>query len=133
MKKFILVSIVMTSILAVITYLITKTTSWFIDTKWVWLSLGFFFLLTNMVFFMVSNAIGRRNQTFMYAMGGSMGLRFILSIGFILAYLQFGADREIGIIVYFMLMYLLYTIFEIYFLLTNLRAAKNENTGDTKN
>jgi hypothetical protein len=127
------ISVVMTLILAGITYAIINTTNWFIDTKWVWFSLSFFFLLTNLVFFMVSNAMGRRNQTFMYAMGGSMGLRFILSIGFIVSYLQFGGEREIGIIVYFMLMYLLYTIFEIYFLLANLRAAKNDKTGDAKN
>lgn len=123
----------MTAVLAGITYLITASTDWFKDLKWVWMSLGFFFLLTNLVYFMVSNAINRRNQTFVYAMGGSMGLRFILSIGFILAYLQFCVEREIEIVVYFMLMYLLYTIFEIYFLLANLRAAKNENTGVTKN
>jgi hypothetical protein len=128
-----LISMVLTGILAGVTYAATSGTDWFVDTKWVWLSLSFFFLLTNLVFFMVSNAIGRRNQTFIYAMGGSMGLRFILSIGFILSYLQFGGEREIGIIVYFMLMYLLYTIFEIYFILANLRAAKNDKTGDTKN
>jgi hypothetical protein len=123
----------MTVVLAAITLGVIKTTDWFVETQWVWLCLGFFFLLTNLVFFMVSNAIGKRNQTFMYAMGGSMGLRFILSIAFILVYIQFGGERELGIVIYFMIMYLLYTMFEIYFLLTNLRAAKNTEIGDTKN
>lgn len=127
-----LVSVLLTAILGGITYGMLEATNWFQNTPWVWMSLGFFFILTNLVYFLVNNAVTRRNQTFIYAMGGSTALRFILSIGFILAYLQFGGERELGIIVYFMCMYLLYTMFEIYFLITKLRAAKTATESDTK-
>jgi len=61
----------------------------------------------------------------------SMGIRFFLSIIFVFIMILSTKNQRIVLISDFMLLYLLYTSFEIYFLIHNLRADLKK--GDAKN
>ncbi len=64
----------------------------------------------------------------------STGIRFLLSIIFILLVLFFATESTVNFIVAFFLLYLVYTSFEIYYLLRKLRTdfktdgTNNQNT-----
>jgi len=91
---------------------------------WTWGGLVFFFALTSFIYFIGQNALNKSQRTFTNAVYGSMGLRFIFSVFFIVIYLIVNELRDKIFIAEFLLLYLLFTMFEIYHLVAKLRTEK---------
>ncbi len=96
----------------------------------------FFCILTAVIYPIAS--IGRKSKdgyTFVIAAYISIGLRFILSLCFIVYYKLTRTSYETGFILAFFGSYILYTIFEIYWLTAKLRPISTEkaNTNEPNN
>lgn len=96
----------------------------------------FFSILTAAIYPIAS--IGRKSNdgyTFVIAAYISIGLRFILSLCFIIYYKLTRTSYETGFILAFFGSYILYTIFEIYWLTAKLRPISTEkaNTNEPNN
>ncbi|MCB9261258.1 MAG: hypothetical protein H6607_02625 [Flavobacteriales bacterium] len=94
---------------------------------WNWLSLAFFFLLTLGISTFHNRMTTSNNKTFMSLLYGSMGLRFIFSIFFIVIYLIYNEITDKLVVVIFLILYLLFTSFELFHLVTKLRAEKQRD------
>jgi len=68
---------------------------------------------------MASKAKGGRFVTLFM---GTLALRMFFCIAFLVLYLIFSRQKDIPFICYYLLLYLFYSAFEIYLLLSNLRA-----------
>jgi hypothetical protein len=94
-----------------------------------WLAFGFFVLLTAAVYSILSPSLKTNGKQFVQLFMSTQGLRMFFSLGFLILYLLFVEKREVAFIIYFLLLYLSFTGFEIYLLLSNLRAdLKKEST-----
>jgi len=101
------------------------------------LSIVFLAMLTGAIYPIA--AIGRRSSdghTFVISAYLSIGLRFILSLCFIVYYKYTRSTYDMGFILAFFTSYILYTMFEIYWLTAKLRpilkekASTNESNND---
>jgi hypothetical protein len=91
------------------------------------LSIVFMAILTAAIYPIA--AIGRQSNdghTFVITAYLSIGLRFILSLAFIVYYKYTRSTYHIGFILAFFTSYILYTIFEIYWLTAKLRPILKE-------
>jgi hypothetical protein len=100
------------------------------------LSIVFFAVLTAAIYPIA--AIGRQSSdghTFVITAYLSIGLRFILSLCFIVYYKYTRSTYEISFILAFFTSYILYTIFEIYWLTAKLRPILKEkaSTNESNN
>ena len=91
---------------------------------WSWAALVFFFLLNLLVFFLSQTALKGSQKSFITFVYGSSGLRFIFSIFFIVIYLIINDVMDKLVVGSFLFLYLLFTSFELYHLVTKLRAEK---------
>ncbi len=87
--------------------------------------LGYFALLTGLIYWVTARLVRANPDNFMAAYFGSMVLRMLLSIGIVVVYLYKGGAHE-GIGTYtflgaFFIGYFLYSGFEVWSVLTNLR------------
>ncbi|QIX61959.1 hypothetical protein HER32_12490 [Hymenobacter sp. BT18] len=87
--------------------------------------MGYFALLTGIIYWVTARLVKANPENFMAAYFGSMVLRMFLSIGIVLVYLYRGGAHE-GRGTYtflgaFFLGYFLFTGFEVWSVLTNLR------------
>jgi hypothetical protein len=101
--------------------------------------------VTTIIFFAILTAaiypiarIGRKSNdgyTFVIAAYISIGLRFILSLCFVVYYKLTRTSYETGFILAFFASYILYTLFEIYWLTAKLRPISTEkaNTNEPNN
>ena len=92
--------------------------------SWTWGALVFFAALTTLIYYFGMNALNKSQRTFTNAVYGGVGIRFIFSIFFIVIYLVVNELRDKIFIVEFLLLYLLFTMFEIYHLVSKLRTEK---------
>jgi hypothetical protein len=90
----------------------------------VWWIMIFYIILTLLLHFLSVNAANKSNSTFMTAVFGSIGLKLLLSIAFIVFYLLNNRSNALWFGINFIVLYLFFTAFEIYSLLRNLRALK---------
>ena len=102
--------------------------------KWPWIhpyvwGIQFYFLvITLLTHFISSKGLKKITEFHIFYMA-SMGIRFLVSLFFIFLCLWFSEGGHIAFVVDFFILYFLYTSFEIYFLLTNLRPdLKNDGT-----
>jgi len=91
---------------------------------WSWMALGFFFGLNLLTHFLSISMLKSSQKSFLTFMYGSIGLRFIFSIFFVVIYLIVNEVRDRIVIVNFLFLYLLFTTFELYHLVTKLRTEK---------
>ncbi|MFT7592085.1 MAG: hypothetical protein ACI9UJ_002014 [bacterium] len=91
---------------------------------WSWLAIGFFFALNMLIHFISQTALKSSQKSFLTFMYGSIGLRFIFSIFFIVIYLIVNDIMDKVVIVNFLILYLLFTTFELYHLVAKLRTEK---------
>lgn len=87
----------------------------------VWVIQGFLAVLTLISHILAEKGLKKISEFHIYYMG-SMGIRFLFSLIFIFICLYFLKTGYLVFIADFFALYLLYTSFEIYFLLRNLRA-----------
>src|SRR6185312_12765480 len=102
------------------------------DFKWihpyVWIIQFYFLVITLLTHFISSKGLKKITEFHIFYMA-SMGIRFLVSLFFIFVSLWFSEGGHIVFVVDFFILYFLYTSFEIYFLLTNLRPdLKNDGT-----
>lgn len=89
----------------------------------------FFMILTALIYPIA--AIGRKSNdgyTFITAAYISIGLRFILSLCFVVYYKYTRSSYEVSFIIFFFIAYILYTLFEIYWLTAKLRPDLKDKT-----
>jgi hypothetical protein len=100
------------------------------------ISIIFMGVLTAAIYPIAMN--GRKSNdgfTFVISAYASIGIRFILSLCFVVYYKITRSHYEMGFILAFFASYILYTLFEIYWLTTKLRPNLNEkaSTNDSNN
>jgi uncharacterized membrane protein len=91
--------------------------------------LVFFMILTALIYPIA--AFGRKSNdgyTFIAAAYISIGLRFILSLCFVVYYKYTRSTYEVSFILFFFIAYILYTLFEIYWLTAKLRPDLKDKT-----
>ncbi len=85
-----------------------------------WYSNFFFFLVIVIGHFIASQGL-KSVQEFHVFYFTSMGMRFLLSLIYVFCFAFFQVEYKIGFVLNFMYLYLVYTSFEIYTLIRNLR------------
>jgi hypothetical protein len=90
----------------------------------IWIAVAFFYLLTLVLYSMAMMGLKRSQKTFIVSVLGSMTLRFIFSILFLVIYLIINPEKNKAFIISFLFLYLFYTIFEIIQLVRKLRPEK---------
>lgn len=89
--------------------------------QYVWYIFSFFILITAATFYITRLGISYDKDNFQLYYFGSMGFRMILSIGVIFVYVFLFSENELQFVLNFFVLYFLFTGFEIYSLLANLR------------
>lgn len=124
MQKFTLKLLAFTTLISIVFGSIIYSTSIFIHTNWVWGSIAFFTVLSWTSFFIVFKAKEMEHNKFIGRFLFVTIFRIIISGLFIAIYLIINAERDKAFVVSILLLYLFYTLFEIYHLVTKLRAEK---------
>nr|WP_230679969.1 hypothetical protein [Pontibacter sp. 172403-2] len=88
---------------------------------YVWYVLAFFVFITALTFYITRLGISYDNENFQLYYFGSMGFRMLLSIGVVFIYVYLFSENELQFVLNFFVLYFLFTGFEIYSLLANLR------------
>lgn len=87
-----------------------------------WVAFIFFVLMTAGVHALLAPSLKTRSKQFVSLFMATQGMRMFFSLGFLILYLLFVENKDLNFIVFFLLLYLSFTGFEIYLLLSNLRA-----------
>ncbi len=128
--KFLFNLITMSALLAVATFGLL----FFIDTteqNWFWAALVFYVLLGLGIGWMTQRSVTSSNSAFFRGVMGAIGLRMILCVFFLAIYLIVSDIKAKEFIVYYLILYLFFTIFEIYQLVSKLRAEKRSSLDNT--
>lgn len=99
----------------------------------IWIAVAFFYLLTLALYSMAMMGLKRSQKTFTVSVLGSMTLRFIFSLLFLVIYLIINPEKNKAFIISFLFLYLFYTIFEIFQLVRKLRPEKSRGFDTTNN
>ena len=123
--KFYLKLILLTVILLVLTagYLYTFEPG---EDMWFWASLSYYLVLGVVIGWKSQKAVlSKSNSQFFAGVMGGTGLRMLFTVLFIVAYLVLSEFKATKFIVYYLILYLVFTIFEIRELVSLLRNSKN--------
>lgn len=102
------------------------------ETYWYWIALG--------LYTVVGVVIGKRSQravlsasnsTFFTGVIGAIGIRLLLCVLFLAIYLIISDLKSKTFIIYYLILYLFYTIFEITQLVSKLRPEKSTSLDNT--
>ena len=88
---------------------------------YVWFILAFFIFITAVTFYIIKFGLTEDENNFQLYYFGSMGFRVILSLGIVFVYVYLYKERQLQFVLNFFALYFLYTGFEIFSILTNLR------------
>ncbi|MES2656093.1 MAG: hypothetical protein V4620_10920 [Bacteroidota bacterium] len=96
---------------------------------------SFYCLVTCLVFFISYLGKTQGNQQFVLFSYAALGLRFVSSLFYVLYYALTHKTYQLAFIFYFMLLFILFIVFEIYILTTKLRSdsGRNEATDEQSN
>ena len=122
--KFYLKLILLTVILLVLTagYLYVFEPG---EDMWFWASLSYYFVLGVLIGWKSQKAVlSKSNSRFFAGVMGSIGIRMLLCVVFLAIYLMISDLKSNEFVVYYLSLYLFYTIFEIYQLVSKLRPEK---------
>jgi len=86
-----------------------------------WWAFGFMVLITLIIYYISAFSLKMNVKNSMSLILGSMFFRLFSSLIFVISYLVITGSRDIPYVVGFMLLYLLFQVFEIYHLVANLR------------
>ena len=85
--------------------------------KFTWASIAFFTLLSGIIYFLGTIGVsGKSNYAFITYIYVSMGIKMMLCVVMVFSYLFFFKPEKIFFIIPFFLLYILYTVFETFFL-----------------
>ena len=99
---------------------------------WYWGALIFYAIVGILIGWRSHKAVvSESNSAFFTGVMGGTGLRMLFSIVFLAIYLVISDIKATSFIVYYLFLYLFYTIFEISQLVSKLRAEKNSSLDNT--
>ena len=129
--KFISKLSVITAILAVLTfafiYITQPAEQW-----WYWGALIFYFAVGSIIGLRTQRAVlSESNSQFFTGVMGAIGIRMLLCIIFLAIYLMVSELKQKEFIVFYLFLYLFYTIFEISQLVSKLRPEKSSSLDNT--
>ena len=102
------------------------------EDLWFWASLSYYFVLGILIGWKSQKAvISKSNSQFFAGVMGSIGIRMLLCVVFLAIYLMVSDLKSNEFIVYYLILYLFYTIFEIYQLVSKLRPEKETKVDST--
>ncbi len=87
----------------------------------IWYIFSFFVFVTALTFYVARLGISYDNDNFQLYYFGAMGFRMMLSIGVVFIYVYLFSENELQFVLNFFVLYFIFTGFEIYSLLANLR------------
>ena len=129
--KFSVKLIILTIVLAIVTFgfLYVREQT---EQGWFWAALGFYFVAGLVIGLRTQKAVtSDSNSQFFTGVMGSIGIRMLLCIVFLAIYLMVSDLKAKEFIVYYLILYLFYTIFEISQLVSKLRPEKSSILDDT--
>ncbi|MFM9945826.1 MAG: hypothetical protein ACKVQB_11410 [Bacteroidia bacterium] len=86
-----------------------------------WIALAFFAILTTVLTNMSLRSAAKSDSRFVTGVMGGVGLRMMFCVLFVIIYWVTAKERNTFFIIYFFILYLFFTVFEIKFLLSKLR------------
>ena len=119
--------------LAILSILLAAATIilfYFIETteeNWFWAALVFYIVLGLGIGWITQRSVNSSNSAFFRGVMGATGLRMILCVLFLAIYLIISDIKAKEFIVYYLILYLFFTMFEIYQLVSKLRAEKRSS------
>lgn len=112
------------AVIAVLLQLVFQFTDWLPLSLW-WVY-AFMVVLTLAIYAVSLRALSMNIKNSMSIIFGSMFFRMFASLIFLISYLVINDLKDIPYVVGFMCLYLLFQVFEIYHLVTNLRTDLNK-------
>ncbi len=95
------------------------------EDMWFWASLSYYFVLGIVIGWKSQKAVlSKSNSRFFAGVMGSIGIRMLFCVVFLAIYLMVSDLKSNEFVVYYLILYLFYTIFEIYQLVSKLRPEK---------
>lgn len=91
----------------------------------IYLAQAYLFLLTFINFKIAESGVKKDNQTFIKRIYGSMAIRILFGLFPLLLYFIFVKTKDIPLVLCYVVLYLFYTTFEIYLLVSKLRPDLN--------
>lgn len=102
------------------------------ETYWYWIALGFYTVVGVVIGKRSQRAVlSASNSTFFTGVIGAIGIRLLLCVLFLAIYLIISDLKSKTFIIYFLILYLFYTIFEITQLVSKLRPEKSTSLDNT--
>jgi hypothetical protein len=102
------------------------------EQGWFWGALGFYLVVGLVIGLRTQKAVtSDSNSQFFTGVMGSIGIRMLLCLFFISIYLIVSDLKSKEFVVYYLILYLFYTIFEISQLVSKLRPEKSSILDDT--
>ncbi len=99
---------------------------------WFWLALVFYYAVGIVIGLKTQRAVvSDSNSQFFTGIMGAIGIRMLLCLIFLAIYLMVSEIKSKEFIVFYLILYLFYTIFEISQLVSKLRAEKSSNLDNT--
>jgi len=121
-NKFYLVFLILFSVASLIIILVKSIKPVFVDYPTVWYTQGFLLAVMLISHFLASKGLKDKAVDFHIYYMGSMGIRFLLAVFYLFFVVYFCPEKAWVVVINFFLLYFLYTSFEIYSLMSNLRA-----------
>ncbi len=111
----------LTAILCVIIGVLLQFTGYALLHSYIWYILAFFVFITGFTYYLTQLGYKNDPENFQVYYFASMGFRVVLSIGVVALYVWFFQEGRLQFVFNFFALYFLFTGFEIYSLLANLR------------
>lgn len=119
--KFVRNLAILTAILCVIIGVLLQFTGYTLLHSYIWYMLLFFVFITGFTYYLTQLGYKNDPENFQVYYFASMGFRVVLSIGVVALYVWFFKEGRLQFVFNFFALYFLFTGFEIYSLLANLR------------
>lgn len=119
-KKFIIGYLLYNVVLVAIGFGLKEVSPQIITHKF-WLVFGFLSILTLIAYIVAYLGIKKNPETGVFSIMGSIVLKMLFAMGFVLIYSLKTKEKDVVFVLNFFSLYLLFTCFEIFGLLRNLR------------
>ncbi|MFC5270727.1 hypothetical protein [Adhaeribacter terreus] len=113
--------IITTGVVALLISLLIYTTAYNVVHPYIWYMLGFFVFVTGFTFYITKKGFEEDEDNFQLYYFGSMAFRVVMCLAVVFLYVIFTKERHLQFALNFFVLYFIFTGFEIYCILTNLR------------
>ena len=113
--------LILTGLIACIIGLLVYTTAYNVVHPYTWYILAFFVFVTVFTYQLTKKGYQEDEENFQLYYFGSMAFRVVMCLAVVVLYILFAEDRHLQFTLNFFVLYFIFTGFEIYSILTNLR------------